>query len=83
MKIRPHKCVRKFLRKLRVGVDVDRFTMKMPVGPDGASFRDPVTGGMIRDRVVELLVSRLFEARTALIQGGIYPAPTTQSNCDL
>ena len=31
------------------------FTMKVPVGPDGASFRDPVTGGMIRERVVSLL----------------------------
>jgi serine/threonine protein kinase len=30
-------------------------TMRVPVGPDGASFRDPVTGGMIRERVVELL----------------------------
>jgi hypothetical protein len=31
------------------------FTMKVPVGPDGASFRDPVTGGMLRERVVEML----------------------------
>ena len=31
------------------------FTMKVPVGPDGASFRNPVTGGMIRERVVALL----------------------------
>jgi hypothetical protein len=30
--------------------------MKVPVGPDGVgSFRDPVTGQMIRERVVELL----------------------------
>jgi hypothetical protein len=32
------------------------FTMKVPVGPDGAgSFREPATGQMIRERVVELL----------------------------
>jgi len=31
------------------------FTMKVPVGPDGASFREPATGRMIRDHVVTLL----------------------------
>ena len=31
------------------------FTMRVPVGPEGASFRDPVTGGMIRERVVSIL----------------------------
>jgi serine/threonine protein kinase len=31
------------------------FTMRVPRGPDGASFRDPVTGRMIRERVVALL----------------------------
>jgi len=31
------------------------FTMKVPVGPEGASFRDPVAGEMVRERVVELL----------------------------
>lgn len=46
-------------------VDVERrfphlvgrvFTMKVPVAPDGAgSFREPATGQMIRERVVELL----------------------------
>jgi hypothetical protein len=30
-------------------------TMKVPVGPDGASFREPATGRMIRERVVALL----------------------------
>jgi len=30
-------------------------TMKVPVGPDGASFRDPETGAMIRERVVAML----------------------------
>ena len=31
-------------------------TMKVPVGPDGVgSFREPATGQMIRERVVELL----------------------------
>jgi hypothetical protein len=29
--------------------------MRVPRGPDGASFRDPVTGRMIRERVVSLL----------------------------
>jgi hypothetical protein len=32
------------------------FTMKVPVGPDGAgSFREPATGQMMRERVVSLL----------------------------
>jgi len=31
------------------------FTMKVPVGPDGASFRDPDTGRMIRQHVVSIL----------------------------
>jgi len=31
------------------------FTMKVPVGPDGGSFRVPATGQMIRDHVVRLL----------------------------
>jgi len=30
-------------------------TMRVPRGPDGASFRDPATGRMIRERVVSLL----------------------------
>jgi hypothetical protein len=31
------------------------FTMKVPVGPEGASFRDPDTGRMIRQHVVSIL----------------------------
>ncbi len=50
-----HEGQRFLVMELAEGETLAERLMKVPVGPDGGSFRVPATGRMMRDQVVELL----------------------------